>query len=146
MLKMATLCARSEQCSFDIRKKLLDKGLSQSDADSVVEELKHRKFIDDRRFAIAFMRDKIRFSHWGRVKITTHLYAKRIPKEFIKEASDQVDMKEYSSILVEIARSKAATLNLSAVEDKAKLYRWLLSRGFESGAVSKIVEHLSRNK
>ena len=67
LLRMADLCARSEQCPYDIAKKLRAKALSEADIHKVIDELRRRRFIDERRFAASFARDKVRFAGWGRL-------------------------------------------------------------------------------
>ena len=42
LLRMADLCARSEQCPYDIRRKLLLKGMAAADVESVIAELSDR--------------------------------------------------------------------------------------------------------
>lgn len=142
LLKMATLCARSEQAPFDIRKKLGNKGLSVEDSEYVIDELTRRKFIDERRFAGSFARDKVKFASWGKRKIRMALMAKRIPANIIDGALADIEPKEYSAALIRAARAKAAGLNLHSGEDRAKLYRFLLARGFESSLCSRLLQKL----
>lgn len=144
LLRMADLCARSEQCSFDIARKLRLRGLSSSEITYVVTELADRGFIDDRRYARAFANDKVRFSGWGRMKIRAALVAKRIPGDAVTEALGSLDEEEYSEAARRAARAKAASLDLSLYADRIKLARHIISRGFESSLASRIVNELSR--
>lgn len=132
LLKMASICARSEQCRFDIEKKLRNYGLSVENIGSVIEELEERRFLDERRYAAAFARDKVKFSAWGRFKIRAALAAKRVKPEIVTEALALIESEEYENAVKRAARAKAASLNLSSHDDRVKLYRHLLSRGFES--------------
>lgn len=132
LLKMATLCARSEQCEADIVHKLYAKGLPAGDVDWVIANLKQQSFVDDRRFAAAFARDKVRFSAWGRRKIRAALIAKRIKESIITEAFEEISAADYADAIERAARAKASNLDLSLRDDRLKLYRHLLSRGFES--------------
>ena len=141
-LRMAGLCSRSEQCTSDIRMKLRKAGLNSAQTDDIIRYLEDLKFLSDRRYAKAFATDKVRFSSWGRHKIRTHLAAKRIPSEFISEAMEKIDAKEYAEALDKAARAKAGNLDLKEREDKMKLYRHLISRGFESGLISRKITEL----
>lgn len=132
LLKMAALCARSEQCEADIARRLYAKGLPVGDVDWVVNNLKQQSFIDDRRFAAAFARDKVRFSAWGRRKIRAALIAKRIKESIIAGALEEINDDDYAEAIERAARAKALNLNLGLRDDQLKLYRHLLSRGFES--------------
>lgn len=146
LLKMADLCARSEQCEFDIARKLRAHGVSSSDIASIIAELRERKFIDDFRFARSYARDKVRFSSWGRMKIRASLRALRIPERTVSEAILEIDDADYEEALMRCARSKGAQLDLGEYDDRARLYRHLLSRGFESTLSSRAVSTLRREQ
>lgn len=144
-LRMAGLCSRSEQCTFDIRMKLRKTGLTSSKTEEIIDFLTEMKFLSDARYARAFTADKVRFAAWGRLKIRAYLAAKRIPSDCIAEAFDNIDEEEYAAALDRAARSKAASLDLHNREERQKLYRHLLQRGFESGLVSSKISELLRS-
>ena len=68
-LKAEAYCAMSEHCSDDVFRKLEQWGAPLAAYDSILGYLRKEKFVDDQRYAIAFVRDKYRFSQWGRIKI-----------------------------------------------------------------------------
>lgn len=144
-LKLAALCARSEQCEYDIKSKLFKWGLTQTESSAILEYLIEGNFVDNARFARAFARDKARFSRWGRRKIAMGLAAKRISAEDIRNALEAIDDEEYISALETVAKIKGRTLALTESKDRQKLYAFLISRGYESSLVSKVVGNLSRN-
>lgn len=131
-LKMASLCARAEQCSSDILKKLRRAGLSSSESQEIIDYLKQHRFISDQRFAEVFARDKVRFAGWGRYKIRQALRAKAIPDGLIQSALASVDEADYVEALEKAMLAKARSLDLTDRNDAVKLFRHLASRGFES--------------
>lgn len=132
LVKMAGLCARSEQCEVDIVRKLRTKMLSMPDTAWVIDELKRRRFLDNGRFAAAYARDKVRFSSWGRMKIRAGLAAKCITGTMAAEAMESIDPGDYAEAISKAAKTQAGSVDLSEKEGRVKLYRHLLSRGFES--------------
>lgn len=138
-LRMASLCSRSEQCEQDILNKLLKAGLPMPDCRNILSFLKSEHFIDNARFARAYASDKMHFSGWGRNKIRLMLASKHIDSVSISHALDALDADEYFSKLIDVAHAKAKNLNLHNRNDKMKLYRHLLSRGFESSLVAEVV-------
>lgn len=130
-LKMAALCARSEQCGFDIRRKIMRYGLPAEQADDILGFLQKQRFVDDARFARAFAADKMRFARWGRLKIRQALASKRIGNTEIAEALEGLDSEEYDRALFDAALAKARSLDLSCRDDALRLCRHLASRGFE---------------
>lgn len=137
--RMAGLCARSEQCTFDIAQKLYKAGLPSEKREEIISYLTANRYLDDARFARSFASFKVRFSGWGKQKIRMALASKRINSGIISEALDYIDENDYLDALKRAIESKKRGLDLTRREDKAKLYRHLISRGFESSLILKMI-------
>jgi len=139
--KTESMCCAAEYCSDDIYKKLDRWGFTSADASKIVGHLHKKKFVDDKRFAISFVRDKYRFSHWGVRKIKLALYRKHLNDSIISEAiSNGIDSEEYYSVLISVLRSKSRTLSEgNTYEGRTKLYRFAASRGFEPDLIGKAI-------
>lgn len=135
LVRMAGLCAGAEQCSGDIRAKILKKGFPMEEAERMVSYLVKNKYIDDQRFARAYSVDKVRFSGWGRMKIRMGLHGKGIPDDVISDAMKHIPEADYSDALHKAMAAKAKSLDMKEVKDRQKLYRNLASRGFESNLI-----------
>lgn len=142
-LRMADLCSRSEQCEHDIRQKLYRMGLPPSQAIDIIGFLTNNGFIDHARFAKSFTHDKCRLSAWGRNKIKAALSAKKISDSDIAEAFASIDEEEWLDTVKRVATAKARSLDLSDRNDLMKLYRHILSRGFESYLASRAIKELT---
>lgn len=132
LARLESLCARAEHCSFELLAKLRNWGIKPDDADRIINHLIDNKFVDDLRFTQAFVRDRYRFSAFGRRKIILALRAKRIPSDTIDTALQEIDPDIYFDNLLLLVRRKAANLDLTTFDDRNKLYRYALSRGYES--------------
>lgn len=140
LIRLEELCSRSEQCTGEARKKLFDWGISSSDAEKIVESLVKRRFIDDRRYCSAFVRDKLMFAHWGKRKIMLSLIQKRIGRDIINDTLDSIDENEYERILKKIVLTKARTIkDADTYEGRTRLFRFAVSRGFEPSLVAKTI-------
>lgn len=143
MARMEDLCARAEHSSGEIMQKLLRLGISPGDAERIVRSMTERRFIDDGRFARAFARDKMEYARWGKRKIALALYQKRVPRELINEALDDIDNDRYLAILDELLRAKRRTLpEPDTYEGRTKLYRFAASRGFEPDLIAAAIRRL----
>lgn len=149
-LKMADLCARSEQCAWDIRQKLYRMGIFSDARDRIISFLEENRFIDEERFARSYSRDKVRFSSWGPFKVRQGLYAKRISSDAIDEGLSAVEDEEWESALGRACGVKSRQLDLigeDARNNRMKLYRFLLTRGFGSPEVKEaVIEAVKRQK
>ena len=131
--KAAALCSSGERCEHDIREKLLLWGMSDNDATKIINYLIQEKFLDEKRFAEFFTKDKFRFNKWGKIKIAYMLKQKHISSSIIQEALNSIDDEEYYSALQELMQSKLKQLKYKDKNDKrTKLFRFAQSRGFES--------------
>ncbi|MCM1109950.1 MAG: RecX family transcriptional regulator [Clostridium sp.] len=140
LVRLETLCADSEQCTANLLAKLRRWGVSASDASEIVDSLVDRRFVDDRRFAMAYARDKMRFGRWGRAKIRVGLYAKRIPAPLIDEALEALDDDLYSKVCLATLRSRVRSASLPGDYDgRTRLYRFGLQRGFEPALLSELI-------
>lgn len=143
--RAAALCARSEQATGDMREKLLKWGLGADDASRVLQQLVEQGFIDDRRYAVAFVKDRFAFNGWGRIKIAHQLRLKGIAAQYIDEALTAIDEDRYRERLTELLRAKWRT-----VKDRepraawAAMMRFAASRGFEAPLAGECVNAVTR--
>lgn len=141
--KAMALCARREFCSWDIQVKLESWGLNSSDAKSVISSLIKEDFINDKRYAEAFVRDKYRQNKWGKVKITAHLKAKNIASELISSALASLDDDQYRQMIRDTLDSHRKFVKAKNQYDlKGKLLRFGLSKGFESHLLYDILNEI----
>lgn len=136
-VRLETLCARSEQCSGEVRRKLVTWGISAAEREAIVERLIERRFVDAERYARAYVRDKFIFSRWGRRKIALGLASKRIPRDVADEAlRDEIDEEAYLAALRSLLRAKARGMERPVGrDDRMRLFRFGVQRGFEPSLV-----------
>jgi regulatory protein len=141
--KAAILCSQSEKCTSDIQDKLKLWGFSEDVSEPVIEQLIAEKYLDDERFARAYVKDKFRFNHWGKQKIEYMLRAKKINRETLELALEEIDAENYSENLMKLLADKEKTIKAKDQYDKRnKLMRFALGRGFESGKIYAALKEL----
>ena len=134
--KAMALCSRREYCIRDIQDKLESWGLGYSDNMKIIDLLKKENFINEERFATAFVKDKFNYNKWGKIKISSHLRAKQIQGNIIKTALDSIDQEVYTKVINDLIISHRRSVKAKNQYDlKAKLLRYGLSKGFESSIV-----------
>jgi regulatory protein len=137
------LCSRTEYCISDIRQKLESWGLESDKAGDVIAILIKENFINEERYAGAFVRDKHRYNKWGRVKIISQLRAKDIPSGIIESAMSFIDDEEYRQMIKDMLVSHRKSVKAKNQYDlKGKLLRYGLSKGFESSLLYDILNDL----
>ena len=137
------LCSTQERCRSEVAGKLASRGLSGTEIEAVLNALVRENFIDESRYAGSFVRDKIRFNKWGKVKIRHMLRQKNLPESIVADALDAVDEEWYGSILKEELLKKHRSIKGGKAPDlRGKLYRFALQRGFESGRIYQILDEI----
>jgi len=141
--KAALLCSKSEKCTSEILEKLKLWGLSSEESEPIIEQLVAEKYLDDERFARAFVKDKFRFNHWGKQKIAHMLQAKKISQEILQLAFEEIEDDGYADELRKLLTDKEKSIKAKDKYDKRnKLMRFALGRGFESNKVYEIFKEL----
>ena len=134
--KAMAICAGREMCTYDISRKLISWGIKDDSAVNILNILTRDKFIDEERFAVAFVKDKFRYNKWGKVKISNALKIKRIHNETIKHSLKSINDEEYLDLLKSILAKQKKTIKAKNQFDlKGKLLRHCISKGFESHLV-----------
>ena len=129
--KLTDLCARSEHCQQEMLEKMQQWGVSEEEQAQVMERLIREQYVDDARFARAFIYDKIRYNKWGRRKVEQALWQKHIDDDIRQRVLDEVDDEEYLDVLRPLLKQKRrSTKAASDYELNQKLVRFALSRGF----------------
>ena len=140
------LCARAEKSQDDARRLMRGWGLAEREGEQVLARLVRDRFIDDGRYAEAFVRDKLRLSGWGEYKIRTALQRKGIARERIDAALAEADRGDTASRLKRQLERKARTVrHATPSELKAKLVRYGLSLGYEYEAVLDAASEMTKN-
>lgn len=135
-------CSRREYCPDDILRKAESRlGGDIESAREILESLQSDRYVDEFRYASAFAREKASISGWGPVKIRYALSAKKIGRETIDSALEEVDAQGADSRLESLLRNKAKSLS-SDPQAKLKLLKFALSRGYEYDRVKGSVDRI----
>jgi regulatory protein len=132
LLKAERYCAYQERSCKELRIKLQEWEISDSQIDEIISRLTEDNYLNEERFAKSFVRGKFRIKRWGRLKIKQELRKKNIPDALIKLALLEINDDEYINAIQLLASKKSKEIKDSnVVIKKYKVIRFLASRGFE---------------
>ena len=130
-LQLAALCAQAEHCQQEMRDKMRRWELDESVQNRIIDRLIKERYVDDERYARAFVKDKIRYNKWCRRKVQQALWQKRIDADIQQRVLDEIDEKEYLGVLRPLLKQKRKNIRAASdYELNQKLARFALSRGF----------------
>ena len=130
-LTLAALCAQAEHCQWEMLEKMRRWELPEEEQARVMQRLVSERYVDDERYARAFVKDKVRYNKWGRRKVEQALWQKHIDEDIRQRVLDEVDDSEYLAILKPLLQQKRrSTKAANDYELNQKLVRFAVSRGF----------------
>ena len=130
-LQLAALCAQAEHCRQEMLDKMKRWGLDEGVKDRIISRLVKERFVDDERYARAFVKDKVRYNKWGRRKIQQALWMKRIDEHIQQQVLDEIEEREYLEVLRPLLKQKRKSIKAqNDYELNQKLIRFALGRGF----------------
>ncbi len=133
-------CSGAEHCCLEVRQMLERRKAESADIERIIKYLIKEGYIDESRYAAAFVHDKVRFAKWGRAKIAQALWQKRIPAGVADEALASIDEDEYMAALKEVAQSRyRQTKGATEYERKMKTMKSVCSRGYEPALVRRVL-------
>ena len=130
--KIQAYCSYQERCHQEVTSKLRSWGLIPDAVDMLLVDLMQQNFLNEERYARSFARGKFRIKKWGRIKIRVELKKRSIYSKCIEFAMEEIDADDYYETLKEVFQKKdALEKETNLYKRKAKLTRYLVSRGFE---------------
>jgi regulatory protein len=130
--KAMRFCSTKEVCVFDITQKLSNWDVDEEFHQQIISTLLDEQFIDEQRYANAFASDKFIFNKWGRIKISFFLRKKEIKNSLIQQATEKINFQDYADTIEKLIITKLkSTKEQDFLKLKSKIYRHLVSKGFE---------------
>ncbi len=143
LLKAASYCAYQERSQKEVRNKLFELGLYSDEVEVVIVELIAENFLNEERFAIAFVGGKFRVKKWGRNKILMALKQHDISDYCLKKGMEEIDEEEYRNALLHILKSKGRQLkDKDAFVKKNKMARHAIAKGYEPELVWELLKQM----
>ncbi len=129
--RLMALCARGEHSSGEMLEKMRRWNVDDEAQARIMQRLINERYVDDERFARAFVNDKIKYNQWGSRRIEQALWQKGIDKETRQAVLAEIDDEQYLEVLRPLLKAKARSVKAnSEYERQMKLARFAMGRGF----------------
>lgn len=138
--KLRQYCAYSERCHADVVSKLYDLNVWKKDHDEIIATLIEENYLNEERFAIAFVGGHFRQKQWGRNKILQHLKLKKISAYCIKKAMREIEDEEYNKVFKKLFQKKWDSLKgeRNRFVKMKKTSDYLIQKGFEAEFINEL--------
>lgn len=151
--KLERYCAYQERSHKHVLTKCRELGISASESNEILVELIERNFVNESRFVEVYVRSKLRQKGWGRQKIALGLKNAGIAKGLIEKSLANVEdlwqdalikqmLKKLKQLAptIEVFENLSENIGLISLEDRNKIYRYLLGKGFTYEQISKVLK------
>ncbi len=138
--KARRYCAYQERCQSEVRSKLLEWGQRGNTLENIIVELISEDFINEERFARAYVRGKFRMKKWGTHKIISELKRRKISEYCIKKAMLEIEPKELTQSLQKLVAKKSALVSEKhPIKRNQKIAAYAIRKGYPSELVWKLL-------
>jgi len=138
--KLRKYCAFQERSHRDVGQKMWDMKIPSNLHDDILIELISSDFINEERFAKAYVRGKFRIKKWGRLKIVKGLKEHNISKPCIQIGLREIDDRQYMKNLRQCIDEKRLKLTeKNPWKRKSAIMRFAQQRGFETELILELI-------
>ena len=138
--KIRGFCLYRERSQQECRDKIYSYGFHSDAVENLISELIQERFLDEERFARAFVRGKFSIKKWGRYKIKQALYPHHLSDYILKKAFSEIDPEKYWQNLERLTEKRwPLTKGKDEYIRKQKLRVYLQMRGYESDLVQEAI-------
>lgn len=137
-------CNYRERNHAEVRNKLYELGCRREEVEQIISELISDSLLSEERYAKAYARGKFRMKQWGVEKIKRQLQSSKISEYCIKKALKEIDGNEYEATIKKLAERKWEQLKGEKNQrvKAAKVYRYLLQKGYETKNITEIINEI----
>jgi regulatory protein len=136
------ILAKSSKTKQEIIKKLTEKEYNEETIQAVIAKINDLGYINDEQYIEDFIRNKADTSQGlNKRTLQNKLMQKGVDKELIQQILENSVIDEYQNA-IQVAEKKLRNLKGSDREKKAKLYAFLIGKGFDYEISSKVINNI----
>lgn len=121
-----------DRSSGEIRAKMKQRGFSSDQINETLNFLLKKKFICDREFAKKYLHYQLSLRPYGRHRLRLKLKQLYLPADLIEEALSELRENQAEELIHEaVEKWLGSHRQMPPAERRQKLFRFLLSRGFD---------------
>ena len=142
LAKAEHYCSYQERSQQEVRDKLYEWGLWTDAVENIIVQLIGGNFLNEERFAKAYVRGKFNQKAWGKIKIKQGLKFKKVPDALIKKALQTIDPDGYLQTLEKVIQKKLPQITeKDPYKRRYKLQQYALSRGYEADLILDVLKN-----
>ena len=138
--KMRKYCLFSDRCHRDVRTKLIKDKIYGDELEQIMAVLIEEDFLNEERFAKAFVKGKFKQNKWGKKRIMMELKQRGISPYCIKKGFEEISDEDYLATVQRLWDKKFELVReANAYKKKQKVVTYLLGKGYEYEVVKEVM-------
>jgi len=145
LARMEHYCAYRERCHREVVEKLREMRMIPQAIDTIVVRLIEENFLNESRFANAFVNGKFRQKGWGKIRLRRELQQRDISDFLIHEALSGICNDAYREQFEYLAQKRLQALKSEedSLRRKKKFVDYFMYRGWESERIYQYLDSLT---
>jgi regulatory protein len=129
---MYRFCSYRERAHNEVRTKLINMGVYGDKLEEIIAQLVSEGYLNEERYARAYVSGKFRIKQWGRRKILMGLKKQQIGEYAIRKGMTEIDDEEYEEVISKLIQKKMESSRITnQFEKNKKVALFLAQKGFE---------------
>lgn len=147
LLRMEHFCAYRERCHTEVVRKLREMKMIPEAIDTIIVQLIETDFLNESRFAMAFVQGKFRQKGWGNLRLKRELKQREISDYLIRAALASIEKGEYQERFEVLAQKRWEALKdeTHLLKRKKKFVDYFNYRGWEPNMIYESLVILSKD-
>lgn len=142
-MKLKHYCGYQDRCHQEVKEKLYSLKLNKATVEQLLSRLIEEDYLNEERYAKAFVGGHFRQKQWGKVKIAYSLKQKRVSEYNIRKAMNEIPDEEYHALAEKLVKAKWNSLKKDQyIHRVVKTKAFLQQRGFEPALVQSIIQQI----
>lgn len=142
-MKLKHYCGYQDRCHQEVKEKLYSLKLNKATVEQLLSRLIEEDYLNEERYAKAFVGGHFRQKQWGKVKIAYGLKQKRVSEYNIRKAMNEIPDEEYHALAEKLVKAKWNSLKKDQyIHRVVKTKAFLQQRGFEPALVQSIIQQI----
>lgn len=142
-MKLKHYCGYQDRCHQEVKEKLYCLKLNKATVEQLLSRLIEEDYLNEERYAKAFVGGHFRQKQWGKVKIAYSLKQKRVSEYNIRKAMNEIPDEEYHALAEKLVKAKWNSLKKDQyIHRVVKTKAFLQQRGFEPALVQSIIQQI----
>jgi regulatory protein len=134
-------CSYQERTHKEVAGKLYKMGMIPQVIDEITISLMQNNFLNEERYAKAFVGGKFRINKWGRIKIKQALALKGVSSQNIQIGLAEINQEAYQNAIIKLLNKKSVSVKAkNKYEKKQKLLKYLQQKGYEINLVLELID------